>query len=243
MTGQDLIASALRLIGALASGETASAAEAADALVILNQMLDAWSANRLTVFTLSRQVFTLQASKQNYTMGTGGDFNVTRPAKIQYWSIISNANPLQPLELQANSDFLTDEEWQEVRVKNITGALPRKLYDDGGFPLRTLSFWPVPDNSSVQTALYTWNALQQFADLVTDYTFPPGYLEAIKYNFAIRLAAEWPGQLQAATPILAQQALANIKSMNAPIIKLGCDEGLTGGSGSGGTYNWLTDNQ
>jgi len=238
MTGQDLISSSLRLIGALASGETPSAAEASDALVILNQMLDAWSANRLAVFTLSRQVFTLRAGKQSYTMGAGGDFNVPRPAKIQYWSILSNQNPAQPLELAANSDFLTDEEWQEVRVKNITGSLPRKLYDDGGFPLRTLSFWPVPDNSSVQTALYIWNALQQFADLVTDYTFPPGYLEAIKYNFAIRLAAEWPGNLSQATPLLAQQALANIKSMNSPVVKLRCDEGITGG---GETYNWLVD--
>jgi hypothetical protein len=238
MTGQDLISSSLRLIGALASGETPSAAEAADALVILNQMLDAWSASRLTIFTLSRQVFTLQAGKQSYTMGAGGDFNVARPARIQYWSIISNQNPGQPLELASNSDFLTDEEWQEIRVKNITGSLPRKVYDDGGFPLRTLSFWPVPDNSSVQTALYTWNSLQQFVDLVTDYNFPPGYAEAIKYNFAIRLAAEWPGTLSQATPILAQQALANIKSMNAPVAKLGCDEGITGG---GGTYNWLAD--
>jgi hypothetical protein len=238
MTGQDLIASSLRLIGALASGETPPAAEAADALVILNQMLDGWSASELTVFTTARQVFTLQAGKQTYTMGAGGDFNVPRPARIQYWSIISNQNPGQPLELAANSDFLTDSEWQAVRVKNITSSLPRKLYDDGGFPLRSLSFWPVPDNSTVQAALYTWNALQQFADLTTDYSFPPGYMEAIKYNFAIRLAAEWPGNLSPATPVLAQQALANIKSMNAPIVKLGCDEALTGG---GGVYNWRTD--
>jgi hypothetical protein len=240
MTGQDLIASSLRLIGALASGETAPAAESGDALAILNQMLDAWSANRLTVFTLSRQVFTLQAGKQTYTMGAGGDFNVARPAKIQYWSIISNQNPAQPLELAANYHFLTDQDWQEIRVKNITSSLPRKLYDDGGFPLRSFSFWPVPDNSSVQTALYTWSALQQFADLVTDYTFPPGYQEAIKYNFAIRLAAEWPGNLSPATPVLAAQALANIKSMNAPVVKLGCDEALGGASG---TYNWRTDGQ
>src|SRR5262245_39397408 len=147
MTGQDLIASSLRLIGALASGETPPAGEAADAVVILNQMLDAWSANELMVFTLSRQVFTLQAGKQTYTMGPGGDFNAPRPARIQYWSIISNQSPAQPLELAANSEFLTDPEWQAVRVKNITSPLPRKLYDDGGFPLRSLSFWPVPDNS------------------------------------------------------------------------------------------------
>lgn len=238
MTGQDLIASALRLIGALASGETATAAEAADALTVLNQMLDGWSADRLTVFALSRQLFTLTAGKQAYTMGIGGDFNVPRPSKIQYASIISNQNPAQPLELEM--DMLTPAEWEDVRVKNITSSLPRRLYDDGGFPFRTLNFWPIPDNSSVQTAVYTWNSLQQFADLVTDYTFPPGYLEAIKYNLAVRLAAEWPGNLNQMTVALAQTSLAKIKSFNAPQIKLVCDEALTGPSG---TYNWLSDNQ
>src|SRR5258708_2222577 len=226
------------MIGALASGETAIAAESADALVILNQMMDAWSADRLTVFTLSRQVFTLQAGKQAYTMGSGGDFNVPRPARIQYASIISNQNPAQPLELEM--DMLTDAEWQEVRVKNITSSLPRRFYDDGGFPFRTLNFWPTPDNSSVQTAVYTWNSLQQFADLVTDYTFPPGYLEAIKYNLALRLGAEWPGNISQLTMSLAQQSLAKIKSFNAPPIKHSCDEALTGRSG---TYNCLPHHQ
>src|SRR5258708_1640886 len=134
------------MIGALASGETAIAAESADALVILNQMMDAWSADRLTVFTLSRQVFTLQAGKQAYTMGSGGDFNVPRPARIQYASIISNQNPAQPLELEM--DMLTDAEWQEVRVKNITSSLPRRFFDDRGFPVSIMDFFATPGNSS-----------------------------------------------------------------------------------------------
>ena len=41
----------MRLIGALASGETLPADEAADGLMILNQMLDSWLAERLMAFT------------------------------------------------------------------------------------------------------------------------------------------------------------------------------------------------
>jgi len=54
----DQINGALRLIGQLAEGETPSAATSADALTALNQMLDSWSAERLSVFSTQDQVFT-----------------------------------------------------------------------------------------------------------------------------------------------------------------------------------------
>lgn len=237
MTGHDLIHSAARAINAVASGEELSGNEVQDALVVLNQFMDALGSERLSLFTLGRQVFSLVAGKQNYTMGLTGDFNVARPPKIEYVSIISNANPAQPVEL-AKHGLLTDREWQDIRVKNVSGALPTRIYEDGGFPLRTISVWPIPSDSTPQIALYTWTALSQFADLDTDYTFPPGYAEAIKYNLAQRLAAEWPGTaLTADARALALAGMARIKKFNAPIVKLICDVQTGGGS----YYNYLTD--
>src|SRR5690242_5956509 len=86
-TSLDLIKSALRLAGVLGTGETPSAAEGQDALVILNQMLDSWNAERLMIYTVARQVFSLVANKQAYTLGSGGDFDTPRPPKIEYVSI------------------------------------------------------------------------------------------------------------------------------------------------------------
>jgi hypothetical protein len=40
----------MRMIGALASGETPTSAEANDGLVCMTQMLDSWSAERLTIY-------------------------------------------------------------------------------------------------------------------------------------------------------------------------------------------------
>lgn len=236
MKGNDLIASSLRLIGVLASGETVPADQVADAQVILNQMLEAWSVESLDVFTLNILTFNFVASQQAYTMGTGGNFNTTRPPKIEYASIVSNSSVTQPLELPI--DMLTDSEWQDIPVKNTPSTLPRKMYDDGGFPLRTLSFWPVPTDSSVQVRLYVWAQLSQFTDLTTDFTFPPGYLEAIKYNFAVRLSAEWPGNISPLAVDLASKALARIKAINSipPLVK--CDPAITRSGGA--RFNWLT---
>jgi hypothetical protein len=54
-TAGDQIYAALRLIGQLAEGETPSAETAQDALTALNQMLDSWSIERLSVFSTQDQ--------------------------------------------------------------------------------------------------------------------------------------------------------------------------------------------
>ena len=54
----DQINGAMRLIGMLAEGETPSAAASQDALSALNQMIDSWNTERLSIFSTQDQVFT-----------------------------------------------------------------------------------------------------------------------------------------------------------------------------------------
>lgn len=236
MNGNDLITSALRMVGVVASGETAPAADVADALVVLNQMIEAWGAESLSIFALNTSTFDFVAGQQAYTLGTGGNFNVARPARINYVSVISNTNPAQPNEIPIQ--MLTDEEWQNIPVKLTTSTLPTAVNDDDAFPLRNLSFWPVPSDPSAQARLYLWAALNQFTDLTTDFTFPPGYMEALKYNLAIRLAAEWRADLSPLTLQLAMDAKGRIKSQNIEPVLVKCDPAIVA---TGGTrWNYLT---
>ena len=57
-TAGDQINRALRLIGMLAEGETPSSETSNDCLVALNQMIDSWNTERLSVFSTQDQVFT-----------------------------------------------------------------------------------------------------------------------------------------------------------------------------------------
>lgn len=239
MNGLNLISSSMRLIGALASGEVPTNAEAQDALTVLNQMLDAWAAERLMCFTIAINTFPLVVNQQTYTYGTGGNFNSPRPPRINRMSIVSLTNPDQPLELPI--DYYTDWDWQQVPVKNIQTTLPQAVYDDQGYPFRNLSFWPIP-TVPVNTIIYAWTALTQFADLVTDYTYPPGYLEAFRYNLAVRLMAEMPGGfdpvMAQTTAPLALESKARVKSMNLPLIEAFCDAALNSKSVR---YNYYSD--
>ena len=238
-TALDVISSSMRLIGVLASGEKPSAAEASDAFDVLNQMLDSWDADRLTVFTISIAQFPLTPLQQVYTYGPGGNFNAPRPSRIDHASIVSLTNPSQPLELDI--DIYTDEDWAMIPVKNIQTTLPQGFYDDKGYPLRSLSFWPIP-TVAANTIIYGWTALNAFANLTSTVVFPPGYIEALRYNLAMRLIAEMPGDynplMVQVTGELAVSSLARIRSMNMPLIEAHLDPFLTG---RGGRYNYFSD--
>lgn len=237
MNAGDLIASSLRLINVLASGETPSGAESTDALMILNQMLDTWNADRLMIYTIKIEDFPLTVGQQTYTMGAGGNFNTARPARIERMGIVSLNNPAQPLELPL--EMLTDTGWAAIPVKVIQSSLPQKVYDDGAYPLRNLNFWCIP-NVAVNARIYSWNALSQFADLTTDYTFPPGYLRALRYNLGMDLAPEFGAIPSPSVAATAQASKAAIESINAPLIESHCEAALVG-SGGKRIYNWLTD--
>ena len=57
-TANEQINGALRLLGVLAEGETPSAATPQDALTALNQMIDSWNTERLSVYATQDQVRT-----------------------------------------------------------------------------------------------------------------------------------------------------------------------------------------
>lgn len=235
MTVQDLVNSTLRLIGVLASGEIASAAESFDGMQCLNDLLDSLSAQRLGIFEISPQTFPLVPGTQAYTLGTGGNFNTPRPPAIDRVSLIITTNPSEPLELPV--EMLTTEEWQNIPVKNVPSAIPYQVWDDQGFPLRTLRYFPVP-SVAYNTSIYSWQALTKFTGLNQTFEFPSGYAKAIRFNLALELCPEYGRQPDPVIVRQATESLAAIKIMNAPVYELRCDPALTG---TGGYYDWRSD--
>ena len=81
-TAGDQINRALRLLGVLAEGETASAALSQDALMAMNQMIDSWNTERLSVFCTQDQTFTWPAGQIKRTLGPSGNFIGLRPVLL-----------------------------------------------------------------------------------------------------------------------------------------------------------------
>lgn len=235
----DIIAAALRSIGAIEPNEKPTASETQNALYTLNQMIDAWQAQRLYVFAIQRYVYAPTVLKQTYTVGLGGDVNIPRPATIATIGVINQPSATQPIELPL--DMISEQQWRDIPVKNTVGALPLRCWDDNNFPLRNLNLWPIP-NVSISLAIYLWQVLNQFADSnITLYSFPPAYLRAIRYNLAVELALEFPGDPELLPNVkeLAEEASNIIKTINRPTLEMACDPALVNSKQD--LYNWLTD--
>jgi len=205
-----------------AAGETLSTTDENDAIVILNAMLDLWLTQRLLVYQIDEQVFALVANTRTYTLGPGGAWDTTplygastpRPVRIEAATL--RVKSLDP-DLDVPMRILTQEEYEQLRIKTLTASWANWLYYRAGFPLGTVIVYPTPTTVE-DVVLWLWRPLPQALVLATTYTFPPGYEEAIVYNLARRCAHEFDGGVLSPDALqMAQESLAWVKSLNSAL--------------------------
>ena len=225
ITAQQLINSSGRLLGIVASGENMTANESADALQVLNDLLDSLSIDELSCFAENAAIYTLTPGKQTYSIGidpaggTAADFTAPRPNEIKNANLIFNSSGMatrRPLEM------LDDDQWSMIRVQSVTSPLPTKLYFSPGYPYSTLNLWPVPSSTN-QIEIYTLIALTNVASLTTNILFPQGYQRMLRYILAVELASEFGLQPNPAVVQIALEAKSLVQSRNsdAPLMRCG----------------------
>ena len=69
-TRDDIIKRALRLIGALAQGESPTTDQVTEAAVALNGLVKAWEADGMPLWAIKERTITLQATTNTYTLTT-----------------------------------------------------------------------------------------------------------------------------------------------------------------------------
>lgn len=179
-TASAIIRRSLRLIGAIAAGETPAASEQADALEALNAMLDSWRTESLTVYALRDETLTLTGAA-SYTIGAGGNLNTTRPVRIEsaYERIGDTDYPVR---------LASAEAWYQLAAKSTMSDVAEWLYYEPSYPLGKLYLYPNPATGVLH--LVTWVPLTSYA-AADDVALPPGYQDALTYNLAVRVAPEY----------------------------------------------------
>lgn len=230
-TPVELINLALKKVGVLGIGQTASAEDINDAFDELNMMMAQWAVKRNLVHQILDVSFPANGS-QTYTVGPGGNFNVFRPSRLQgaYCRQLA-ANPIDyPLEvLKSQTDY------GRITTKTM-GSMPSCVYYDPAYPLGVLHVWPVPSNG-YEIHLQVLATLPQFASPYEDILLPAEYKEALMYNLAGRLYPSY-GVAENQTVIkLAAASLATIRMANTQTGQLYMPAGLV----RSGTYNVYSD--
>jgi hypothetical protein len=211
MQAQDIINVALKHIGVLASGMTAAPEEYTDALEQLNSLITKWDTERLNIFAIQVNTYTLTGGTQAYTMGTGGTLTgAARAVSIRQANIVSLTGGFH-FELKP----MTAEEFASIPERGVSAHIPRSYYYDNNYPLATIYLYPVPSDAST-LELFTWEQLTGFALLTTTFDMPPAYQLAIGLNLAILLAPMFGRQLDPNLATRAEEALNAVKALNLP---------------------------
>lgn len=215
MLVQDLVNLSLTLCGRLGAGRTAGAAESQVVFGIANAMLDSWSTKRLAVYSVALATYPLVAGTETYTIGTGGVFNVPRPALIQSASIVATvAGQTGRFPMKV----IGQDEFSQIESYGDRTAIPKLLYFDGAFPIATIYLFPIPASSATSLDLYTWQTFAQFATLGDTITFPAGYQRAINYNLAVEIAAAFGLKVPDVVATIARSSMASIEAINARLM-------------------------
>lgn len=221
-----IITEAMQDLGVIAIDETPTATEAALCLSKFQDMIDTWQTESLSIFTIQPYVFPFSngsGPKISYTLGVGGDFNLTfLPQKIQMITIL---DPTGTTDYPC--DMLSAQEYASIQVKNISTSLPYQCYNDNNYPLRTLYFYPVPSDGTWSAKLWLWQALNPATALTTNMLFPPGYSEAFKTNLGVRLGPRFGRPVSADLQTQATTFKARIQRANTVIPEMRVDKRLT----------------
>jgi len=183
-------------------------------------MLDSWRIDKLLVFRILENTFTLQVGFDTYTVGSGGNFNIERPDRLEDTCFIMYQNTQHPVRI-------VDEATLTAQQTQAQTQMPRMIYLDPAFPLASVFFDYTPDKA-YEFHLKTWSSLQQFASINDVLTLPSGYQRALESNFAMEVS---PGYVSASPELvkIAKESKTKIMQQNTRTTYLTLDPGVTQG--------------
>jgi hypothetical protein len=209
----DQINRALRLLGILAEGETPSAAMSQDALMALNQMIDSWNTERLSVFSTQDQIFLWPAGvgNQTRTLGPTGNFVGLRPVLIDDATYFRDPGT----NVSFGIKLINQQQYNGIAVKTVTSTYPQVMFVNNTFPDTTLTIYPVPTRQ-LEWHFISVDKLNEPATLSTSLFYPPGYLRAFTYNLAMEIAPEFGVEPSPQVQRIAMTSKRDLKRINNP---------------------------
>ena len=209
-TAGDQINRAFRLLGILAEGETPSASMSQDALMAMQQMIESWNTERLSVFCTQDQVFTWPSGEISRTLGPSGDFVGLRPVLMDDSTYYIGNNGVS-----YGIKFINQQQYNGIAVKTVTSTFPQVIFVNMTYPDVELFVYPRPTQDLVWHFISV-QELDQPVNLATELHFPPGYLRAFTYNLAMEIAPEFGVEPSPQVQRIAMTSKRDLKRINNP---------------------------
>ena len=210
-TAGEIIKGSLRLIGQLAEGEEPSADTMQDSIMAVNQMIQSWNTERLSVFSTQDQTFVWPAGQATRSIGPTGDFVGNRPVEIDDATYFKDPQT----NLSFGIKLINQQQYDGIALKIVVSTYPQVMWVNNTFPNMEMTIYPVP-TKALEWHIISVEELTQVTSVATDMYFPPGYLRAFRYNLAMELAPEFGVEPTPQVTRIAMTSKRNLKRINFP---------------------------
>jgi hypothetical protein len=231
----DLINLALEDSGAFDPGKPPSYQDTQDALWRLNMTIAQWNQRRWLIYHLVDTSVNCTGAL-SYSVGSGGDFNIQRPANIEaaYIRQVVPSNPT-PIDWPL-SQIMSREEYTQIALKTLSAAPSEAFFYDSGYPLGRLYPWPLPNNQ-YQLHILTKEVLSQFATAQDVVNLPPEYELALHATIVVDARSAYQLPPDPVKIGKAKAALNTLRKANFQVGRLSMPKGV----GQGPAYNVYSD--
>lgn len=179
---QDLLRRSLLKINAIAQGELPDPDMYNDALTTLNELLDNWSTETLSVYGQNNIIIPLTVGQSEYTWGIGEQIDSIRPVYIDSAVCVRNG-------VTTPIDVIPQDRFNLIQVPATAAQLIEKMSYINSHPAGILKVFPTPASGVGDIHAVVKRQLTQIDNLQQVIDLPPGYLRALLYAVAVDL---WP---------------------------------------------------
>lgn len=215
-TAQNLIERALQGITAEEDIANFSATQLADGLIVLNDMLDAWSLDRELQYQLVTASFSTANATNSYAIGTGQTWNTSLPIDIDaaFIRVSNDDKPVTPIK---------EREYWKIQDKSQANR-PDRLFFQKGVTTGTVYVHPTP--TAIESIyLVMLKELATFSTLATTVSLPRGYQRAIVLNLHMELADNYGWTPSKWVEQEAAKALDMLRAIHGAIDRAGYQPG------------------
>jgi hypothetical protein len=185
LTSTTIITAALRKLGVIPSGGTATTNQYNDALDNLNAIIKAYQADGMPLWKISSQTFTVASGTNTYTVGPSQTINCPKPLKILQatWTPVGGTNI--PMNIYTRYDY------EKLPQGSNYTSDPVDLYYQPGNTTGTIFLWPTPSNSTTQITFQFQAPYEDQIGTTNGLDFPSEWMMPLIYKLSWVMAPEY----------------------------------------------------
>lgn len=181
----EAISAALRRLGVLPSGGTASTSQISDATYALNSMLKSFHADGMPLWAINEYTFPTVAGTNTYNIGEGQTLNTPMPLKvIQAYRIEQSGAVNVPMLVHTHYNY-------NLLPLNAAQAEPINLYYQPLSTYGVIKLWPTPIDATTTVTIVYQRPFEDMTASTNNFDFPAYWNDAIVAGLAWRLSGEY----------------------------------------------------